>query len=80
MPQVLVERYGKPFDLAVVAHAVEWAYNRAQAEDEGFAARNLAQHVIWSPLTNLLQQGHQVMLELQMWQGTYDAQKTGEGP
>lgn len=63
---VFIVRHGRTFDLTAVLDAVDWAYNRAQREDEMNAAKNTAENVQWSPLTRQLEKAYADLLEIQM--------------
>lgn len=69
-----VTRNGRVFDVDSVADAVEWAYEKAQREDEMNAAKNCADDVQWSPLVHKLEQAQALLLEMRMWSqvGTQD--------
>lgn len=62
-----VHRNERVFDLDSVADAVEWAYEKAQREDEMNAAKNCSADVQWSPLVRKLERAQGLLLEMRMW-------------
>lgn len=62
-----VERNNTVWDVQHVLDAVLWAYQRSQAEDEMWAARNISGVVQYSPLTRKLQEAYSTLLELDAW-------------
>lgn len=63
-----VELYGKRFDLDPVREAVRWAFDHALYTDHLNAAKNCAEEVRRSPLTDSLEQAEALLAEMSMWE------------
>lgn len=63
---LIVQRDGVDYDLAPVESAVDLAVRMAHAKDEYYAARNGADIVRQSPVTQLLHEAEAILLRLRM--------------
>lgn len=73
-----VELHGRQFDLDPICEAVRWAFDHALNTDMVNAAKNCAEEVRRSPITDCLEQAEALLAEMSQVQWRHD--KSGEPP